>query len=226
MLQVMPRILIINPNCSAACTAGIDAAVAPWRQPGGPTIDVLDVADGPPAILSWEDWHAAVGPLCRTIRAEPAHAYVIACASDPGLEAARAATDRPVLGVFRAAVAAAAVRAERFGIIAIVQASVARHALALRAMGLEQRLAAEVPLDVSMDTLLDPVAARDRLVDAARRCVAAGAGAVVLGCTGMAGHRAAIELACGAPVIEPCQAGAAMALLAVGGDWGDSGLAR
>ena len=162
----------------------------------------------------------------RTIRAEPAHAYVIACASDPGLEAARAATGRPVLGVFRAAIAAAAVRAERFGVIAIVQASIARHALALRAMGLEQRLAAEVALDVDMDTLLDPVAARDRLVDAARRCVAAGAGAVVLGCTGMAGHRAAIEQACGAPVIEPCQAGAAMALLALGSDWGDSSANR
>ena len=85
---------------------------------------------------------------------------------------------------------------------------------ALRAMGVEARLAAEVALNVSMDELLDPVAARARLIAAAQDCVAAGAGAVVLGCTGMAAHRAAIAEACGVPVIEPCQAGVAMALLA------------
>ncbi len=37
----------------------------------------------------------------------------------------------------------------------------------------------------------------------------------MLGCAGMAGHRAAAEDACGLPVIEPCQAAGAQALLAV-----------
>jgi allantoin racemase len=211
----MPRVLIINPNRSKACTAGIVAAVAPLSRPGGPVLDVVDVPDGPPAILSWRDWHHAVGPLCRRVEQEAADAYVIACASDPGIEAVRAITGRPVLGVFRCAVAVATTRAERFGVIAIVEASKARHMAALRSMGLEGRLAAEVAMNVSMDALLDPVAARAGLVGAAQACVAAGAGAVVLGCTGMAGHRAAIEAECGVPVIEPSQAGAAMALLAV-----------
>lgn len=212
----MPRILVINPNRSVACTAGIDAAVAQFRQPAGPDIDVIDLPEGPPAILTWRDWHGVVEPLCRRIGSEAADAYVIACASDPGIEAARALTPRPVLGVFRCAVAAALVRAERFGVIAIVDASKARHMAALRAMGVEARLAAEVAMNVSMDTLLDRVAARAGLVAAARACVEAGAGAVVLGCTGMAAHRTAIEAAAGVPVIEPCQAAAALALLAVG----------
>lgn len=211
----MPRILVINPNSSAACGAGIDAAIAPFRTPGGPTIDVVSVADGPPAILSWRDWHAAVEPMCRVAGRQAADAIVIACASDPGLEAVRALTDRPVLGVFRCAVAAAAARAERFGVIAIVDASLGRHALALRSMGLEARLASEVALNLPMDTLLDPAAARGRLIEAARRLVRDGAGAIVLGCTGMAGHRAAVEQAAGVPVIEPCQAGVAMARLAL-----------
>ena len=212
----MPRILIINPNRMQDCTAGIAAAIARFRHPGGPVLDVIDLPEGPQAILSWRDWHAAIEPLCRRVEAEAADAYVIACASDPGIEAVRAITSRPVLGVFRCAIAAAAARAERFGVIAIVDASKARHMAALRAMGLESRLAAEVALNVSMETLLDPVAARAGLIAAARACVSAGAGAVVFGCTGMAAHRAAVEEACGAPVIEPCQAGAAMALLAVG----------
>jgi len=208
----MPRILIINPNHSTACSAGIDDAIAPFRFPGGPAIEVATLHDGPPAIYSGRDWHSAVEPLCRHIEANPADIYVVACASDPGIEAARATTDRPVLGVFRSAVATAAARAERFGVIAIVDASKGRHMTALRSMGLEHRLAGELALNTTMDTLLDPVAARARLIAAARDLGAMGAQTVILGCTGMAHHRDAIEEATGLPVIEPCQAAAALAV--------------
>ncbi len=211
----MPRILVINPNRSEACGAGIAAAIAPLARPDGPRLDVVSLPDGPPAIYSWADWHAAVGPILRRIEADPADAYIIACASDPGIEAARAATARPVFGVFRAAVASAVARAERFGIVAIVDASIARHRAALRAMGLESRLAAEHALNVGMDTLLDPAAARGALIEAARACAAAGAETVILGCTGMAHHRGAVEAAVGLPVIEPCQQAAALALAAL-----------
>jgi Asp/Glu/hydantoin racemase len=213
----MARILVINPNCSTDCSAGIDAAIAPFRFAGGPRLDVATVAEGPPAIYSWRDWHAVVEPLCRLIAREPADAYVIACASDPGIEAARLVTDRPVFGVFRSAVAAAVARAERFGVIAIVEASKPRHLLALRTMGLADRLAAEVGLNVTMEALLDPDLARARLVAAGRELAVAGAGVVVLGCTGMAHHRVAIAEAVGLPVIEPCQAGVLQAIGAVGG---------
>ena len=208
----MPRILIINPNRSVACSAGIDDAIAPFRFPGGPAIDVATLHDGPPAIYSWRDWHSAVEPLCRHIEANQADIYVVACASDPGIEAARATTDRPVLGVFRSAVATAAARAEQFGVIAIVDASKGRHMTALRAMGLEHRLAGEVALNTTMDTLLDPAAARAHLIAAARDLGAMGAQTVILGCTGMAHHRDAIQQATGLPVIEPCQAAAAIAV--------------
>jgi allantoin racemase len=211
----MARILVVNPNSSAACSAGISAALAPFRLPGGPEFDVATLAEGPPAIYDWRDWHGVVEPLCRLIERETADAYVIACASDPGLDAARATTRRPVFGVFRSAVAVAVARAERFGVIAVVDASKARHLAALRAMGLESRLAAEVALNVTMETLLQPAAARARLIAAARDCAAAGAGTIILGCTGMAHHRAAVEDAVGVPVIEPCQAAAAIALSAI-----------
>jgi allantoin racemase len=208
----MARILVVNPNSSAACSAGISAALAPFRLPGGPTFEVATLAEGPPAIYDWRDWHGVVKPLCCLIESETADAYVIACASDPGIEAARAATTRPVFGVFRSAVAVAVARAERFGVIAIVDASKARHLAALRAMGLEGRLAAEVALNVTMETLLEPQAARARLITAARACAASGAGTVILGCTGMAHPRAAVEDAAGVPVIEPCQAAAGIVL--------------
>jgi len=216
----MARILVVNPNCSIACSDGISTALAPFRWPGAPAFEVVTLREGPPAIYDWRDWHGVVEPLCRLVERQPADAYVIACASDPGIEAARATTTRPVFGVFRCAVAAAAARAERFGVIAIVEASKARHLAALRAMGLDGRLAAEVALNVTMDTLLEPRAAQGRLIDAARACAAAGAGTVILGCTGMAQHRAAVEQAVGVPVIEPCQAAAGIVLAALAGSLG------
>ena len=43
---------------------------------------------------------------------------------------------------------------------------------------------------------------------------AGGAEAIILGCAGLAGHAAAAEDAAGVPVVEPCRAAGAMALLA------------
>jgi len=208
------RILVINPNASLACTQGIAAALAPLPLPAGLTLDVTHLPDGPPAIASWEDWHRVALPLCRLVEREDAVAYVIACVSDPGLEAVRATTTRPVLGMFRCAVAAAATRAERFGIIGFVAASQARQRRALQAMGLEARLAAWAPLDLPMAVLCDPQAPRDRIAATARRLAESGAEAIILGCTGLAGHAALVEDASGLPVIEPCRAAGAMALLA------------
>jgi Asp/Glu/hydantoin racemase len=208
----MSRILVINPNCSTVCSSGISAAIDCFRTGWGPSIDVATLQDGPPAIYTWRDWHGVVDPLCRMILREAADVYVVACASDPGIEAARATTARPVLGVFRSAVAAAAARVERFGIIAIVEASKARHRAALRSMGLEPRLAGHVAVGMSMEDLLSSDAALPALEAAAARLAEDGAEAVILGCTGMAHHCAAVEKAVGLPVIEPCQAATALAL--------------
>jgi Asp/Glu/hydantoin racemase len=182
-----------------------------FRSPQGPTIDVLSLADGPPAIVSWRDWHAAVEPLCRAVAREHADIYIVACASDPGIEAVQAETKSPVLGAFRAAVAVAT-PIGRFGIIALADASIGRHAMALRSLGLEQRLAGEIAMNLSIPTLLDPDRARTALIDTAIALAGQGAQSIILGCTGMAHHREAIASACGLPVIDPCQAAAGIAL--------------
>ena len=61
----MARVLVINPNCSTDCSAGIDAAIQPFRFAGGPVLHVTTLEQGPPAVYSWRDWHAVVGPLCE-----------------------------------------------------------------------------------------------------------------------------------------------------------------
>jgi allantoin racemase len=213
----MVRVLVINPNSSEACSAGIVAALTPFRLPNGLVLDVVTLSEGPPAIYTWRDWHAVVEPMCRLVERSDADAIIIACASDPGIEAVRSVTSRPVFGIFRSAVAAAVARAERFGVIAIVEASKARHRLALRSIGLEDRLAGEVALNVTMETLLEPEAARAALVAAGRALAGMGAETIILGCTGMAHHAAAVRDAVGLPVIDPVQAAAGLAMVAVAG---------
>lgn len=216
-----PRILVINPNSSLSCTQGIAAALASF---GDGRFEVVRLPDGPPAIATWRDWHAVAEPLCRMVEQHdvgapldaPVGAYVIACVSDPGLEAVRLATARPVLGMLRCAVAAALTRAERFGIIGFLETSRARQFRVLQAMGLEARLAGWEPLGLPMEVLTDPAAPRGRIQAAARTLAAQGAEAIVLGCTGLAHHAEAAEDAAGLPVVEPCRAAGAMALLAVG----------
>jgi Asp/Glu/hydantoin racemase len=211
------RILVINPNSSASCTRGMAAAIAPFNAPNPAPFEVVSLPDGPPAIATWRDWYAVGEPLARMIEREPAAAYVIGCVSDPGLEAARMATERPVLGMLRCAVAAALTRGERFGLLGFMETSRARQLRVLQAMGLEARLAGWMALNLPMEVLTDPVAPRARIMAAARDLAGQGAECLVLGCTGLAGHAAAAEDAAGIPVIEPCQAAALAALLAVAG---------
>ena len=208
------RILFINPNSNERCGEGIARALDPFRAEGFPDLDVVSLPDGPTVIYTWADWYAAAGPILDTIRREDNRTdlFAIACASDPGLPAAREATRKPVIGIFSAAVAHALTLAERFGVIALARASVQRHALGLRQMGVESRLAAEIPMDVDMDALLDPQATRAAMQRTARDLVDRGAQTIILGCAGMAHHRAAVEDAAGVPVVEPCQAAAGAAL--------------
>src|SRR5690349_11937008 len=47
----MPHpIYVINPNSDTGVTAGLDAAVAPLRLAGGPPIECVTLADGPPGV--------------------------------------------------------------------------------------------------------------------------------------------------------------------------------
>jgi hypothetical protein len=213
--RMVERILIINPNSSISCTDGMAEAVAHYAAPGLPRIEVVRLPDGPPAIINWRDWFSVAEPLARVIEAEAAAAYIIGCVSDPGLDLARSVTRRPVFGMLRSAVTAALNRADRFGMIGFTDLSRPRQDKCFQALGVESRLAGWIPLNLDMEMLTDPVAPRAKICATARALAAQGAGVVILGCAGMARHRAAAEDAAGVPVIEPAQAAAAAAIAAV-----------
>lgn len=210
------RILVINPNSSEAVTAAIDAALAPLRLPGGPEIAVTRLPEGPESIVTQRDADGVVMPLARRVEGEDADAFVIACFSDPGLYAAReAAQGRPVMGIAEWGILRALTLGERFGIVALSDMSVRRQQRMVRQMSLGGRYAGSRPIDATaVDTANEAI--RGRLIEAGRDLVRSwGADVVVLGCAGMALHRAAVEREIGRPVIEPCQQAVAAAIGAV-----------
>lgn len=206
-------IVVINPNSNTAVTEGLDAALESFRLSGGPGIECLTLAEGPFGIESQLDSDSVVLPLAKLVQARAdAGAFVIACYSDPGLDACRSVTKRPVFGIQESGVLTAMARADLFGIIAIAEASVARHRRFMARMGVLGRLAGEIPLNMSVDESARGEKTFGRLVEVGHALKARGAGAVILGCAGMARHRAGLEAELGVPVIDPTQAAVAMAM--------------
>lgn len=209
----MKRILVINPNSSAAVTRGLAAALEGWP---GARFDVSLMPEAPATIASERDVSRAGVAVAERIAAESADAYVIACFSDPGLAMARSLTDAPVIGIQEAGILTAMARADRFGIIALSPGSVARHIRRMRAMGVLDRLVGELALDgVSAEAAGTSDAVFAMTCALGARLVAQGAGAIVPGCAGFAPRRAQLEQHLGVPVIDPVQAACAIALGAV-----------
>ena len=213
----MAAILVINPNSTESMTRVIDEACEPLRMSGGPAIESATLKEGPPGIETQQHVDGLIAPLVSFVRKNEARyaAFVIACYSDPGLHVCREGTTRPVFGIAECGVLTALARAERFGVIAILQRSIARHMRYLRQMGLTERLAGERPLELSVaESASDKTL--PRMIEVGRALKDEdGANAIVMGCAGMARHRAPLEDALGIPVIDPTQAAVTMALGAV-----------
>jgi allantoin racemase len=212
-----PRILVINPNSNAIVTKGLEVALQPLGFADGPEIVCTTLDEGPYGVESQADADSVVMPLRRLVeRDNGSAAFVIACYSDPGLHVCREGTDRPVFGIAECGVLTAMTRAETFGVIAIAQRSIRRHIRYLRQMGLMDRLAGERPLDMSVAETASGEGTLAKMIEVGRALKEEdGAGAVIMGCAGMARLRRPLEDALGIPVIDPTQAAVTMALGAV-----------
>jgi allantoin racemase len=212
-----PRILVINPNSNVIVTKGLEVALQPLAFADGPEIVCTTLDEGPYGVESQADADSVVMPLRRLVeRDNGSAAFVIACYSDPGLHVCREGTDRPVFGIAECGVLTAMTRAETFGVIAIAQRSIRRHIRYLRQMGLMDRLAGERPLDMSVAETASGEGTLAKMIEVGRALKEQdGAGAVIMGCAGMARLRRPLEDALGIPVIDPTQAAVTMALGAV-----------
>ncbi len=216
-------IYVINPNSTESVTAGIDAAVTLLRSADGPALACLTLADGPPGVQSQRDVDGIIAPLltCAAALEDEASAFVIACFSDPGLHALREQSAKPVLGIAECGVLTALTLGQRFGVIAILPASIPRHLRYFGAMGVTDRCAAELSIGLGVTELADAAHTLDRMTEVGRALRDThGADVLVMGCAGMARFREPLEKALGVPVVEPTQAAVTMAIGRVRLGWG------
>jgi len=200
------RIRVINPNTTARMTALIDSAARAVAAPGT-EISTVNPSFGAPSIECHHDdvWAAAgVAEQVRLGEADGADAYVIACFGDPGLHAARELARGPVIGIAEAAFHAASMVATGFSVVTTLTRTcvIAEH-LVLQ-YGFERRCRGIHGTDLAVLELDDPASdAYARILACARHALAHDrAGAIVLGCAGMAElcHRLQAEL--GVPVVD------------------------
>ena len=209
-------IVVVNPNSTRSVTNAMDRALERLRHPRGPEIRCVTLAEGPPGIETEEHVREVVAPLVRLVARldGEASAFVDACFSDPGLAELREATDTPVYGIAESAYRRAAEGGSRFGVISILEASVARHRRYIEELGLGESLAGDRPVGLGVAALGDDAEATfARLVrvgeDLRDRDKA---DTIVLGCTGMAPYRERLQGILGLPVVDPVTAAVEAAL--------------
>jgi Asp/Glu/hydantoin racemase len=206
---------IINPNSLVHVTEGIARAVAQIAAASPVPIQCHTLTDGPPGIETQAHVDGVVGPMLTLAKGlnRDASAFVVACFSDPGLAALREQSRVPVLGIAESAVLTAMTMGQRFGIISILSKSIPRHMRYIGAMGVMDRLAGDLPLELGVQELADETRTFARLLEVgASLRDAYGAEVLILGCAGMTAFRARLEAELKVKVVEPCQAATAMAV--------------
>lgn len=214
-------LIVINPNSSETVTAGIDAAMDPLRTLGQP-IRCVTLAEGPPGIETQAQADETIPHMLRLAASleDEAAGFIIACFGDPGLHALRDRTTLPVLGIQECAVMTALTLGQRFGVIAILPGSIPRHLRALSAMGVTDRLAGDRALNLGVADLADEATTLARMIQVGETLRDQdGADVLIMGCAGMAQYRDRLETALQIPIVEPCQAAAAMGLGRIALNW-------
>ena len=197
---------IVNPNTTASMTAKIGAAARVVAAPGTEILAVNSM-QGPASIEGYYDEAMSLPGMLAEIgngEAAGAGAHIIACFDDTGLEAARCLAQAPVIGIGEAAFHLASLIAHRFSVVTTLSRSIAAIETNLMKYGLDRRCAKVRAAEVPVLALEDPAsnARRDISAEIARAVREDRAGAIVLGCAGMADLAAALSAEHGLPVVD------------------------
>jgi len=201
----MTQLLLINPNTTAAMTAAIGEAARAVAAPGT-QVHACQPTFGPASIEGHFDEAIAAAGVAEQVRlAAPApDAVVIACFGDPGLDAAREATDAPVLGIAEAAFHAASMLATGFSVVAASSKNNVIAERLLQRYGFERACRGVHGTDIPVLAL--EAMAGDTLAQVESACRQAlqhdRSGAIVLGCAGMASLTHTLTARLGVPVID------------------------
>lgn len=214
----MPTLLLINPNTSVHVT-DLLARHATALAPAGATLHAVTAPFGAPYIATPEAADTATQAVPAAwqghlaAHAQP-DAVLVACFGDPGVDALRAVTAVPVLGLAEVAMreADALAAADPAGRYVIVTGGAAwgpmLEDLASR-LGLSDRLAGVVTVErTGAELLADPPAAQALLLGACRDALALGqVRAIVIGGAALADLAAPLAPQVPVPLIDNVRAG-------------------
>lgn len=202
------RLLIINPNTTAAMTASIAEAARHAALPGTDIV-AMNPTNGPAAIQGAADGAAALPGLFalfeREVLGKDAYdAVIIACFDDTGLGELKARSPVPVLGIGEAGFLAAMLVAGRFSVVTTLAVSLPVIEANLAAYGWAGRCARVRASDVPVLDLegADASVVETIAAEIGRAAAEDGCGAVVLGCAGMADMAEKMTARFGLPVID------------------------
>ncbi len=198
------RVLLINPNTTAAMTEAM-AAQLHVHLGAHVQVQAVTAAFGHPVIASRVSYtvavHTALDAYARATAGEgigraPFDAVILGCFGDPGLEALRELAPAPVIGLAEASFTAAAALGAPFAVLTLGPAwqAMLEERLALHPAG---RLCREVrALDgTGLDMLADPGPCIAALDHAAAELASGGSETVVLGGAVLAGLAPRLETA-------------------------------
>lgn len=207
----MSDILVINPNSSVSVTRSMEACLGPVRAVTSHRIECIELAKSPPGIETDDHVSAVIPNIIEAVSNSCADAFVLSCFSDPGISQVRKMVDRPVFGIAESAYLAALGLGTRFGIVSLGQSSIDRHLRYLKVLELDRRLAGDRSINMTVVELMagdvvETVSRTGRLLRDED-----GADVIILGCAGLGSYRHAMQKSLGVPVIDPVQAGVALA---------------
>ena len=201
------KIMVINPNTSVSMTDHIREEVLRIKREDCEAT-VVCPERGPETIESAYDEAYAAPPtleLVKKANEEGYDAVVLACFSDPGLEAAKELSDILVVGIEEATLHAAAMLGAKFCIVTPRKQRIPSRAEHVHLRGLSHFLASVRSLDLSVaQTDADPALTKQRIFEVAGKAVEEdGAEVIIMGCAGMAGYSRELEERLGVRVLDP-----------------------
>ena len=208
------RIKVINPNTTLEMTENI-GRVADRYTAESTEITAVSPERGPISIESYYDDYLAVPGLLEEIikDSDEYDAFVNACWGDPGLDACREVTDKPVVGIAEGSMYVANMLGATFSVATILPRARDFIEEAVRKTGLEDKCASVRCTALTVvETENTREAAVEALLDAGQRAVEEdGAEVICLGCAGMGGLDEALEDELPVPVIDSVGAAAVLA---------------
>lgn len=203
------RVLVINANTDPVMTQVIRKELERVKRPDT-QVEVVNAPGAPQFIeTALHDVQCLPGILEHVGAAKEngMDAIVLACFTDPALEAARELTDLPVVGIQAASLFLAAQLGRR--VCVLVPDTGVKYVPACDVDVLQSRLGPQFAgcevIDVPVSgTVRDPDAVLRQLIEVARRSAAENRAAVfVLGCAGFGYLAGALQRAVGLPVVGP-----------------------